>query len=590
MTKPNAKAGMVRQLSRKLMPLAVCIALLIAVLAPVTYWLLEHHKLQHMAETYAEDLADKLQLVALESPTLWKYQTYKFIAITEGFHPAIEVSGLHILDDKGELITGHDYQQTNGERPEKNLPFTGELSSTLGTAPIIFNDRQVGTVEVLADDTQIVRTSVLLFGFWSLAGITLAVLVYRFPVTVVRKLAGEIEVLLLTTQQSEEKYRSIFEYADDIIYLLNPDSTFRSLNPAFEQITGWTPEEWIGKPFLPIVHPDDLPYASDIFSKTLAGESSPSFELRLARKSGVYFDADLCITPLGGDVVTGALGIVRDVTERKRAEDEIRKLNEELETKVQERTQQLQEIQEELVRKEKLAILGQLSGSVGHELRNPLGVMSNAVYFLKIVHADADAMTREYLDIIKKEIDNSLRIITDLLDFARTKLPQRAVVTAAEVVQQSLEHCTIPENVSVTVDLPAGLPRLNVDPPQLGQVLTNFITNGVQAMPKGGALRITARLVGAPPDGCPETGGHGGPPLQDFVAISITDSGEGIAPENREKLFQPLFTTKSRGIGLGLVVCKNLVEANGGKIEVESDLVKGTTFTVVLPVDEIEAP
>jgi PAS domain S-box-containing protein len=583
MTKPNAKAGMVRQLSRKLMPLAVGIALLIAVLAPVTYWLLEHHKLKHMAETYAEDLADKLQLVALESPTLWKYQTYKFIAITEGFHPAIEVSGFRILDDKGELITGHDYQQINWESPEKNRPFTRDLSFTLGTAPIIFNDRQVGTVEVLADDTPIVRTSVLLFGFWSLAGITLAVLVYRFPVTVVRKLAGEIEVLLLTTQQSEEKYRSIFEYADDIIYLLNPDSTFRSLNPAFEQITGWTPEEWIGKPFLPIVHPDDLPYASDIFSKTLAGESSPSFELRLARKSGVYFDADLCITPLGGNLITGALGIVRDVTERKRAEDEIRKLNEELETKVKERTQQLQETQEELVRKEKLAILGQLSGSVGHELRNPLGVMSNAVYFLKIVHADADAMTREYLDIIKKEIDNSLRIITDLLDFARTRTPQTKPVTVRELTDTSIARCAIPENIDLQTEIPDKLPLLRVDPLQMGQVLMNFITNAVQAMPEGGALRVAARFAGAIHE----------LPLQkqktdDFIAISVTDTGEGISPENLNKLFQPLFTTKAKGIGLGLVVCKNLVTANNGRIEVESVLDQGTTFTVLLPIEKGE--
>ena len=105
-------------------------------------------------------------------------------------------------------------------------------------------------------------------------------------------------------------------------------------------------------------------------------------------------------------------------------------------------------------------------------------------------------------------------------------------------------------------------------------------------MPQGGALRVAACLVGAPPCGCPEAGGHGGPPLQDFVEISVTDSGEGITPENMKKIFQPLFTTKAKGIGLGLVVCKNLVEANGGRIEVESELGKGTTFKVILPAEE----
>lgn len=230
--------------------------------------------------------------------------------------------------------------------------------------------------------------------------------------------------------------------------------------------------------------------------------------------------------------------------------------------------QALQEAQEELVRKEKLAILGQLSGSVGHELRNPLGVMSNAVYFLKMVLSDADETTREYLEIIKKEIENSQRIITDLLDFARTKAPQRAAVRPEELVRQSVERCAIPENVTVTVEVPDGLPSLNVDPLQMGQVLTNFITNAVQAMPAGGVLTIRG-----------EQDGEG------TVRLDVVDSGEGISPENMEKLFQPLFTTKAKGIGLGLVVCKNLMEANGGRIEVESETGKGTTFTMLLPVE-----
>jgi len=272
-----------------------------------------------------------------------------------------------------------------------------------------------------------------------------------------------------------------------------------------------------------------------------------------------------------------------EFAEHMRAEEQVRRLNEELELIVEERTRELVNAQEELVRKEKLSILGQLSGSVGHELRNPLGVMSNAVYFLQMVLADADETTREYLGIIKKEIDNSQRIITDLLDFARTKTPQARAVTALELVNESLGRCAIPDNVELRNELPDTLPKVSVDPLQMGQVLQNLVTNGVQAMPGGGALIVAARLVGAPPCGCPQTGGHGGPPLQDFIEISIADTGEGITPENMKKLFQPLFTTKAKGIGLGLVVCKNLTEANGGRLAVESRLGAGTTFTVVLP-------
>jgi len=268
----------------------------------------------------------------------------------------------------------------------------------------------------------------------------------------------------------------------------------------------------------------------------------------------------------------------------------VRRLNDELEQKVEERTGQLLEAQEELVRKEKLAILGQLSSSVGHELRNPLGVMSNAVYFLKMVNVDADETTREYLDIINHEINLSQRIITDLLDFARTKTPHKRSVMVRELIEESLKRCSFPENVEIKSNIPDSLPPLNVDPLQMGQVYQNIITNGIQAMPNGGAMRIAARYVqgsrlrvqGSEKDN--EPGTLNVDPYRDFIEISIADSGEGILPENMKKLFQPLYTTKAKGIGLGLTVCRNLTEANGGRIAVDSELGKGATFTMIFPV------
>ncbi len=372
-------------------------------------------------------------------------------------------------------------------------------------------------------------------------------------------------------RQSEIRYRGIFEYADDIIYLLTPDGTFNSLNPAFERLTGWRTDEWVGEPFAPIIHTDDLPRAVEVFKTALAGHSTPLFELRIAKKSGDYFDSELSIVPVdpGGEIA--AIGIARDVTERKHAEEKIRKLNEELEVKVKERTQQLLSVQEELLRKEKLAVLGQVVGSVGHELRNPLGVMSNAVYYLQTVLFDADESVREYLDLIQNEIDDSERIVSDLLDSVRTKTPQPEDVDVARLIEQVLSKLTIPSTVTVKLKIPATLPSLHVDALQIHQVLRNLISNAMEAMPDGGVLEISA------------AGNREGGTL----ALSIHDSGTGMTPEQLKNLFQPLFTTKARGIGLGLMVVKNLTQGNGGTVAVESEVGRGTTFTVTLPSDSL---
>jgi signal transduction histidine kinase len=250
---------------------------------------------------------------------------------------------------------------------------------------------------------------------------------------------------------------------------------------------------------------------------------------------------------------------------RKAAEETARELNEKLEAKVQERTSQLQEAQEELVRKEKLAVLGQVADTVGHELRNPLGVINNSVYYLQTVLDDADGTTREYLGIIKDETANAERIVSDLLDAVRTKPPRPAMVNVAEAIGQTLRKCAIPASVSVHLDVPPTLPLISIDPMHLHQVLWNLITNAVEAMPQGGTLEIG---VAAEPQ---------------VLRIGVKDSGSGMTAEQQARLFQPLFTTKTRRVGLGLVVVKNLTQANGGSVAVASEAGKGSVFTVTLP-------
>jgi PAS domain S-box-containing protein len=376
----------------------------------------------------------------------------------------------------------------------------------------------------------------------------------------------------IALRESEARYRGIFDAVDDLIYTLEADGTFSSLSPSFERMTGWLPEEWIGKHFRPLTHPDDLPRVQELFGRLLSGEALPPFDLRLITKAGTYLDTEIKpVTIPHGDSITIS-GVLRDITERKRVEEKIRQLNEELEIKVHERTGQLLEAQDELVRKEKLSMLGQVAGTVGHELRNPLGVISNAVYFLQTVLSDSDETTREYLGIIKNEVTAADRIVGDLLDSVRIKPPQPETVGIAQLIEQTMGKCTIPTSVTVKLDTPESLPPLWVDSMQIRQVLRNLVNNGVEAMPAGGTLKIRAAAGAGAKN----------------VTVRVTDSGIGMTPEQLGKLFQPLLTTKARGIGLGLMVVKNLTEANGGRVAVESAPGAGSTFAVTLPAGGTE--
>ena len=276
------------------------------------------------------------------------------------------------------------------------------------------------------------------------------------------------------------------------------------------------------------------------------------------------------VAPLLVGLFTVLLNELREEAERRKAaEQSTRKLNEELEAKVAERTRQLLVAQDELVRKEKLTLLAQVADSVGHELRNPLSVMSNAVYFLKSVLPEADEITKEYLGIIEGEIAESERIVADLLDAVRTKPPQFETAGVAELAERALRKCDIPAAVTVHLDIPETLSPLRVDPKQMQQVLRNLIRNSIEAMPDGGDLEISA---------VEDKPAHS-------LRISVTDSGAGIAPEHRARLFQPLFTTKARRVGLGLAVVKNLTQVNHGSVDVQSEPGKGSSFSITLPVD-----
>ena len=374
-------------------------------------------------------------------------------------------------------------------------------------------------------------------------------------------------------KESEGNFRTLAENASDGILIATSEGVHVYANKWAAEITGYSVAELRGIGVKELAHPDEFEKLAERLQKRLAGERVPrQYETAIITKDRKKVPVEIAGAQTVWQGQPADIVIIRDITERKQAEEALKEYSERLEEMVEERTQELCDAQGQLVRQEKLAVLGQLAGGVGHELRNPLGVISNAVYFLKMILPDADETTKEYLGIISSEVRDAEKIVSDLLDFSRTRFPDREKVAVSDLVDHVLERCPPPGDVQVVTQIPSDLPPVFVDPRQMGQVLGNLVTNAYQAMPEGGRLTIeTSEVSGKPPRS---------------VVVSISDNGCGISEENRPKIFEPLFTTRARGIGLGLAMSKNLVEANGGSIEVESEEGKGSTFTVRLPVAE----
>jgi len=370
-------------------------------------------------------------------------------------------------------------------------------------------------------------------------------------------------------REANDYLENLFNYANAPIIVWDPQFKITRFNHAFETLTGKSAAEMIGKPLKILFPPAQVKASLEHIRKTLTGERWEIVEMDIQHMDGstrtvLWNSATLFSADGKTPVATIAQG--QDITGRIHAEEALKEYNIHLEQRVEERTQELRDAQEQLVRNEKLAVLGQMAGSVSHELRNPLGVISNAIYFLKMVQADAPDKVKEYLNIIDKNVHISEKIIADLLDFTRVKSADRQPVSIPKIVHQVLEEFPAPDNVQVEIDIPADLLMAYADPQHLLQVIGNLTLNACQAMKDGGKLTISSLM-------------------QDkMICVAVRDTGAGISPENLKKLFEPLFTTKAKGIGLGLAVSKKLIEANGGRIEVLSEVGKGSTFSVYLPV------
>jgi len=201
-------------------------------------------------------------------------------------------------------------------------------------------------------------------------------------------------------------------------------------------------------------------------------------------------------------------------------------------------------------------------------LRNPLTGIRGAAYYLKMRwNSKLDKRSKEMLDLIESDVEYSNKIVNDLLDFSKQIRLQRRIVDIKSLVSEVLSETEAPKKVKI-IDLTRRTHKASLDADQMKRVLKNLIKNAIDAMPKGGTLTIKSEKA------------------KDFIKIFVHDTGKGIPKRNLDKMFIPLFTTKAKGVGLGLPICKRLVEAHGGTITVESEEGQGTCLTITVPISE----
>jgi PAS domain S-box-containing protein len=370
---------------------------------------------------------------------------------------------------------------------------------------------------------------------------------------------------------SEERFHRLAENADDIIFLYHPKEGFEYINSASTKILGYTPEEHYSDKNLwwKTIFRDDATKFAEMMLQLSDKREPVHLELRWKHKNGYLVWIEQVNIPIfddHGQLIT-IEGIARDITERKRMEDELRKHTEHLEEIVNERTKELKEA-------ERIIAISQVSTMVGHDLRNPLQVLVNLLYLAKtrievLPLGTREVVKREGLDQLivacQEQIDYMNKIVLDLQDFGKPMEPVFTNTNMNQLLVNALSMVNIPESVKVVIAIGEGFPFLMVDSLMMKRVFVNLFNNAIQAMPNGGRLIIRGSVE------------------SDMALISVQDSGVGMSEENLSKLFTPLFTTKSKGQGLGLSVCKRLVEIHNGSIAVESKLGVGSTFTVSIP-------
>jgi signal transduction histidine kinase/ActR/RegA family two-component response regulator len=300
------------------------------------------------------------------------------------------------------------------------------------------------------------------------------------------------------------------------------------------------------------------------------------------RKDGSFFPVICYIAPLeeNGKVIGSVLEF-RDVTEQRKAEEKIRVLNETLEQRVTERTAELAKANEELLKMQKLESVGELAGGIAHDFNNNLQSILSSVTLAKS-YANPEDVVYEKLEEAKKVVLQSKSLTQQLLTFSKGGEPVKNTISISKLIKDSANLALSGSNVRCELVIPDDLWPVEADKGQLNQVISNLIINADQAMPEGGDIKVWAENINVvEKDLLPVEEGN-------YVKITIEDQGTGIPQKHLQKIFDPYFSTKQKGSGLGLATTYSIIRKHDGHIDVESEVGVGTVFHIYLPSSRLK--
>lgn len=413
-------------------------------------------------------------------------------------------------------------------------------------------------------------------------------------VTYKKKIKAEEKTKHLENQRRLERevviaknyLENIVENTRTNLMVLDKDFTVKTLNTAQAATIGRSKEDILGRPFFSLFPEDLAPYNGIPFEallkKTLMGRSSEIKDYRITglQKEPIYLD--MIISPLTLDEeINGILITATNVTKRVQLEEALKQYTEALEDKVDEGMAKTKKLEEQVIHSEKLAALGRLAAGVAHEIGNPLTSISTFSQLLR--EMATDDFSKNSLDIINSHIQRITEIVRQMSAFSRPAAPNVKYLQLNDVVNASLDLMRLDKrmksNIEIAVNTDPELPKTLIDDGQISQVFINIILNALDAMHEGGRLSVSTRA------GKDDRG-------RDSIFVEFTDTGVGIPKEDTGRIFDPFFTTKEagKGTGLGLAISYNIVKRFKGDIKVESEPGRGSSFTVILPVEAEKAP